>query len=468
MKKLIALEIFINLFLGLALGQSLTPENEVLLAAKGDTLLEQGINFGEHVGWTAGVYANGKIIWEGGKGLRDMEEGLPAEGDMIHRIASIAKPMTAIAILQLVEQGKIDLDVPIQTYVPEFPEKPEGTITVRHLLTHSSGINAYKGLLDGFSFKEYPTLMDAMGRFQKRKLVGIPGEVYQYTTYGYVVLGVIIEKVSGMTYDAYMKQHIWEPAGMDHTSPEKHKVVVKNKSGVYRRTKKNKLKKDLNTNLSMKVPGGGLQSTVGDLLRFGEAVIKHKLISKGTMQMMLEDPGIRPKNAGNPYGMGWFLYDKSPERRVIGHSGGQAGTTTQLMILPDKGIVVACISNTRGQDNWGQVMNFTWKMIDYAVEPSKLSTPIFKAVPISAQAMDRMVGAYDFGKGGILELYRKGEQLYSDLNQFKGLKLYPANESLIFYRNSPAHFEFVFDEKGQVAKTIYTQSGKEYFPEKIR
>ena len=447
--------------------QNLSQKKIDLIGAKADTILNQGIDFGDHMGWAAGVYASGKILWEGGAGLRDASAKLPAGPDMIHRIASIAKPMTAIAIMQLVEQGKIDLDAPLQTYVPEFPKKPEGTITVRQLLTHSSGINAYKSRLDGFTFKEYPTLLEAMGRFQDRKLVGTPGKVYQYSTYGYVVLGVVIEKVSGLTYEEYMKTYVWEPAGMKFTEPEKHKVPVENKSRLYRLTKKGKLKSDLNTNISMKVPGGGLHSTVGDLLRFGEAVIEGKLVSPQTLEQMMENPGIRPKEAGNPYGMGWFLYDTDPDRRVIGHSGGQVGTTTQLMILPDQGVVVACISNTRGGNNWGKVVNFTWKMIDCITEEDALTKPIWKPKSISVEAKDRLTGKYDFGKGGILEIRRKGDQLYSDLNQFKGIKLYPASESILFYRNTDAHFEFVFDEEGKIAKTVYTQQGKEYFPERL-
>ena len=449
------------------LGQAFSQQMIDKLRAKSDTLLNQGIEYGEHMGWTAGISVGGSIVWEEGAGKRDAAAGLPAQHNMIHRIASIAKPMTAIAIMQLVEQGKIDLDATLQTYVPEFPVKPEGTITVRQLLTHTSGINAYRSKLDGFTFREYPTLVEAMGRFKDRKLVGTPGEVYQYTTYGYVVLGVVIEKVSGLTYAEYMKKHIWEPAGMTCTGPELHKVPVDNKSRLYRLTKQGKLKKDLNTNISMKLPGGGLQSTVGDLLRFGEAVINGTLVSAQTLAEMMKDPGVRPKESGNPYGMGWFLYGLDADRRVIGHSGGQAGTTTQLMILPDQGVVVACISNTRGGNNWGNVFDFTWKMIDYATKDQALDVPIWKPMEISTTAMDRLTGKYDFGKGGILEIYRKGGQLHSDLNQFKGLKLYAASDSKLFYRNGHAHFEFIFDESGQIAKTVYTQQGKEYFPKRL-
>ena len=455
---------FLSIAIGIILGTFLFVNAQVkqitdpsLLKAKADSLLQQGISFGEVVGWTAGIYADGKILWEGGAGLRDRDRGLAAGSNMIHRTASIAKPITAVAILQLVEQGKIDLDEPIQTYLPEFPQKPEGTITVRHLLTHTSGINAYKNRLDMVSFKEYDNHLHAMGKFQDRDLVGEPGKVYQYTTYGYVVLGAILEKVSGMGYEAYMQQFVWGPAGMKHTSAERHKVALENKSRLYR-SKKGKLKDDTNTNISVKVAGGGLQTTVGDLLRFGEGVISHRLIQAKTLDLMLQNPGIRPKEAGNPYGMGWFLYNTDPENRIIGHSGSQAGTNTHLLIMPDQGIVVACLSNTRRSNAGG----LAWQLLDLVRNPRSLEKPLRKKIELSEEALDRFVGAYAFENGEVLKVTRKGSQLYSHFNAFKGLPIYPANESMVFYRNVDGYIECKWDADGAVEKASYTQNGREY------
>ena len=445
--------------------QSLFIENPEDLKAKADILIQDAIKFKEHVGLSAGIYANEQLLWSNGAGFQDEEQQIPASAQMVHRIASISKPMTAVAILQLVEQGKLDLDVPIQNYVPEFPKKPQGTITTRHLLQHSSGIPHYKSKLDGFSLKEYENLLTAIGRFQGRDLVGTPGEVYKYTTYGYVVLGVIIEKVSGLSYENYMRKHVWEPAGMLHTSVEKKNVAVANKSKLYRGTDKGKVKKDLNTNLSMKVPGGGLQSTAEDLLRFGEAILNNTLLKAETLELMLEDPGIRPKEAGNPYAMGWFLYSKEEGNRIIGHSGAQAGTSTQLMILLDQKAVVAVISNTRGQ--WGRVFNMSWQMIELIRSPEARVKPAQKTISISIAAMDRLTGQYDFGKGQLLTISRKGKQLYSKLNKYPPLKLFPETEQKLYYRDANAYFEFEL-EGDEIVKTIYVQNGKRMEPKKIK
>ena len=310
--------------------QSVVVDEFSTLATKGDTLLNDAIHHHEHMGLTAGVYADGQIAWTGGAGYRDQKAKSPANGDMVNRIASISKSMTAVAIMQLVENNKLDLDASLQTYVPDYPKKPEGEITIRQLLTHTAGVPHYKGMLDGFSWKEYKNLNKAMNRFKKRDLKGTPGQIYQYTTYGYVLLGLVIEKCSGMSYENYMKKNIWDVAGMHHTSVEKKKQPVANKASFYKMKEKGKLKKDIKSNLSMKVPGGGIQSTAGDLLKFGQAIIDNKLISKETLEKMFYDPKL--KNRGNPYIMGFFLYADDERGRIIGHSGSQVGTSTQMML----------------------------------------------------------------------------------------------------------------------------------------
>lgn len=445
--------------------QSVTAKEFSVLATKADTLLQEAIHHKEHVGLTAGIFADGQVAWTGGVGYRDQKAKAPANSDMVSRIASISKSMTAVAIMQLVEKGKVDLDATLQTYVPEFPKKPQGDITIRQLLTHTSGVPHYKGTLDGFSWKEYKSLNKAMKRFQKRDLKGKPGTLYHYTTYGYLLLGLVIEKSSGMPYEAYMKKNIWDVAGMKNTSVERKKQKVANKSRFYKVDKKGRLKKDINTNLSMKIPGGGIQSTAGDLLKFGQAIINHKLISKATLDQMFYDPKL--KDRGNPYIFGFFMYADDERGRIIGHSGSQVGSSTQMMILLDKGIVVSCLSNTRKQ--WGKVHNLTWQLIDLAINKAARDQPVKRAILANSVQLDRFLGTYDFGKDQILTISRKGEQLYSKMNDYPTLKLYVQNDSTIFYRDFNASFEFEFDkQKKQILKTTYIQNGKASNPKKIK
>lgn len=465
------ISIIVNIISGLflipqpAFAQLNSSPDQELLALKADSILEVSVDIQEHMGITAGIMSDGELLWKNGAGWSDEGAGKAAEADMVHRIASISKPMTAIAILQLYEQGKIDLDAPIHTYIPEYPKHEEGTFTVRQLLTHTSGTNHYKGGMDGFSVKNYPTLDDAMERFWERKLVSEPGTAYRYTTYGYVVLGVVIERVSGMEYEAYMKKYVWEPAGMMNTSIERKGVEVANASSLYKRTDKGELKKDLKTNLSMKTPGGGILSTANDLLKFGQAILDHKLIKEETFNLMVTRSGL--KKQGNPYGMGWFLYKDEADRRgrIIGHSGSQSGTSSQLMILLDAKIVVAVMSNTRR--SWDELFMTSWDLLNRTFSADDLKAPIKQVVALNSNEMDRFLGTYDFGQGQIMKITRKGDQLYSQMNKYPPMMLYPESKKVIGYRKFDAYFDFEFDASGAITKTTYWQNGQEILPKKI-
>lgn len=328
------------------------------LLQKANSLMQNAKNQKQFVGASAGIYANGKVQWTGASG--DRKKGkIPATANMLTRTASISKPMTAIAILQLFEKGKIDLDVPIQTYYPAFPKKEKGEITVRHLLQNTSGIKPYANKKEAFPSEHYASLEAAIKVFSDRPLEFEPGTQYLYTTYGYVVLGAIIEKVSGLSYEAYMQQYIWSVADMPATSLEKKGQAYPNKSKLYRKfwgmyinTKQ--------TDLSLKYPGGGIQSTAQDILHFGKAILDNTLIKKETLDLMIADPKIRKKEAGNGYGMGWFLYGTHPEYGVaIGHSGGQRGCSAQLLIWLEKGTVAVVLGNS---GTFGNTFSLTFEL----------------------------------------------------------------------------------------------------------
>jgi len=436
-----------------SIGQMALDNSAELINQKGDLLLEQAINFKEHVGITAAIYGSNKVIWTGGAGYRDEAQKETAKG-MIHRIASISKPMTAVAVFQLAEQGKLDLDVPIQQYVSEFPKSPKGEITTRQLLAHTSGVRHYKGFWDGFSFKQFSSLTKAMKRFQKRDLGFEPGKGFEYTTYGYVVLGVIIERISGMSYDQYMEKNIWEPAGMKHTSLENKKNKPANKSKLYQ-IKKDKLKKDWNTNISMKGPGGGVESTAQDLVLFGKALLNNTLISSSSFEQMIID--TKMKKEGNPYAMGWFIYEDKDRGKIIGHAGGQAGTTTQMMIMLEKEVVVSVISNTRGQ--FGKVINMSFDLMQLATTPDVELAGTKKSISLNNSDLDKFTGKYESNGGTILKIYREDNQLISQFGEYPPLKLYTASSNQIFYRDFNAFFDFKWDGNGETAQVGYTQRG---------
>lgn len=332
--------VFVILFLSSFIA---TAQNMNLEA---NTILENLVNENFSVGGAIGYSIGDSIIWHSAKGYSDKNAGQQFETHTKLRMASIAKSMTAMAAMQLVEKGQLDLDAPIQTYIPDYPKHPKTQITTRHLLSHTSGISGYADAKESNIQTEYATLYEAMDLFKDRELVFEPGTKYSYTTYGYTVLGVIIENVSKLTFEKYMQDNIWDKAAMNNTGVDKFGVFLENESRLYHRKRgKGKPKEGPENNLSNRIPGGGLYTTIEDLLKFGKAILNNTFVSKKTFDLMREHHSLEKEN--NAYGFGWFLYNPKPnEGAIIGHSGAQMGCSSFLFIVPEKEVVVAVLTNT--------------------------------------------------------------------------------------------------------------------------
>lgn len=331
--------------------------------AKALHLLTEAVDQGKCAGIAAGFSVQSEINWMDGAGEQVLKSGNGFKQQTLTRIASITKSMTAVAVLQLYEQGKVDLDATIQAYIDDFPQKSEGDITVRQLLQHSSGIDGYQSGRERENKVYYNNLEEAIRIFRDRDLVHQPGAAFHYTTYGYVVLGRLIERVSGMSYENYLQKNIWEPAAMTNTGVEIAGRKYENKSALYHLRSGRKLKSVKPTDLSDRVPGGGVYSTVEDLLKFGQALLEGKLLDSSTLELMWQDSGL--KREGNAYGMGWYLYGENPHYGpVYGHNGAQTGASTFLMLLPEQQTTIVVLSNTSGAMQ--TVTDITLKLFDLA------------------------------------------------------------------------------------------------------
>lgn len=311
-----------------------------------NTLLEKIISDKTVMGVAAGYSINGKTIGISAAGYANKKAAKKFKLETLVRMGSIAKPMTALAIMQLVEQDLLNLDAPIQTYIPDYPKQQKTQITTRHLLSHTSGIAGYKDGRESNTTVNYPTLYDALSLFKDRDLLFEPGTQYSYSTYGYTVLGVIIENISELTFEAYMQKNIFDKAEMTNTGVEKFGVKMGNKSELYSRNNgKGKAKVVSENNLSNRIPAGGFYTTVEDMLKFGNAVLSHLFVKESTLNLMRQHHSLEKEN--NAYGFGWFLYAPKPnEGSIIGHPGGQTGNTSLLFIVPSKKAVSIILANT--------------------------------------------------------------------------------------------------------------------------
>jgi serine beta-lactamase-like protein LACTB, mitochondrial len=339
-------------FASVASAAALSPRQ----VARMDSVVQAAIARQQIPGLTIAVVADGEIRWSNAYGLADVENQVPARTATLFRIASTSKPITAVAAMQLAERGKLDLDAPVQKYVPAFPVASQ-PVTTRQVLAHLGGIRAYKPN-EGEQTRNYASLTAALDVFKDDSLVAAPGTRYQYTTFGYTLLGAVIEGASGMTYRDYLREHVLGPAGMTSTRPDDIAAIVPNRARgysplVYGRFD-GKWKNAILMDPSYKIPGGGLLSTCEDLARFAIAVMSGKLLGRESFERMTTMQRTTDgKETG--YGLGWYLgaWKGRGGGPAMWHGGVQPGTTAELKLLPRQRVAVAILANLEGGGRLG-------------------------------------------------------------------------------------------------------------------
>jgi serine beta-lactamase-like protein LACTB len=315
-----------------------------------DGLLNQYLSSGGFLGAALGISIAGCDDYAGGGGLSNKGNRSRMTASTPMRTASITKPMTAVAIMQLFEQGLLELDAPIKRYLPNLRKKTTGDITIRQLLSHTSGIRHYTSPLDAMSFTHYASVSDGLSKFISDPLTSEPGSRYEYSSYGYSVLGAVIEELTGQSYGEYMRANIWDRAGMTNTDlvpRDKPKIA----SSLYLKVG-SVFVRSPNTDLSIIYSAGGTQSTVADLLKFGQAILENKLISRQTLELMIDVQGSLSVIAGDsPYGLGWTAIDSSKFGRLILHSGSSPGAESFLAIYLEQSAVIAVLANAYSPGN---------------------------------------------------------------------------------------------------------------------
>ncbi|MBX9790635.1 MAG: serine hydrolase [Pirellulales bacterium] len=295
------------------------------------------------------VVRDGEIVLSGAAGLADLEHAVAATSETVYRIGSISKPITAVAVMQLVEHGKVRLDDSIHDYVPSFPVKNDRPIRIRELLNHTSGVRHYRG--DEFLHAQaHATLESAIGIFKDDPLLFSPGERFSYTTYGFNLLAGVVEKASGQSFEDYLRAHVWEPAGMTSTRFDRPELLVPHRARPYERQTDGSFKNSPYVDLSIKWAGGGMLSTAPDLARFYLAVCGDKLISAATREAMFApqvSAGGVEKDRGPDVSMalGWFTRTDSQGRVWVWHGGGSAGGRTLMSGCPAERRVAVVLTN---------------------------------------------------------------------------------------------------------------------------
>jgi len=291
-------------------------------------------------------FLKGDFIWANGYGYSDLENKVPAKPESAYRLASLTKTITAIAVLQLVEAGKIDLDSEVQNYVPYFPKK-KWPVTIRLLLGHLGGISHYKDYNIEGRIKVHKNTIEALAIFQDWDLVTEPGTNYHYSSYGYNLLGAVIEGIAGVSYGDYIKEHIFNPLGMTNSRLDDPVDLIPNRVRGYRLINGD-IKNSEYVDVSSRFAGGGTRSTVLDLLKYARGVIDGELLKEETWKLMFTSMASRNRRF-TFYGMGWRVQPWRGHFQVS-HGGSQPETRTHLIIFPTEEFAIAIASNLERLD----------------------------------------------------------------------------------------------------------------------
>jgi CubicO group peptidase (beta-lactamase class C family) len=289
------------------------------------------------------ILRDGKMVYANAFGYADVEKQTLATTHTLYRLASISKLLTAVAALQLAAANQLDLDKSAQQYCPVFDRHPE--VTARELLSHRSGVDHYESDTAATTV-HFANLSEAVKSFANDPLLFEAGKRFQYGSYGFTVLGCEIEGASQDRYEDYVIKHVLTPAKMGQTVVDDSQVSSDAKAAFYSPNNK-ELLRTAPLDTSDRLPGGGWLSTPTDMVQFARAVMSHELLNgKWTSRMWTET--TKP---GEPmhYGLGWML-GLVGTHTIVGHAGGQAGTSTSLVLVPDAHLAVAVFSNRDGAD----------------------------------------------------------------------------------------------------------------------
>lgn len=312
-------------------------------------------------GLSVAVAVDGEIVFSEGVGVAELDNRTPATGRTVHNTGSVSKVLAVVGLMQLVEQGEVDLDATLQTYMPWYPER-EFPITVRHILIHTSGIRHYNGVEFGphdlLRLRHYDTFEEATELWRDDPLAYDTDSGWMYSSHAHNLQHGVVEAASGMDFEEYLKRYVWEPAGMFATQFDVPSRVVQKRGRGYIRGESGRFINAPPEDPSYKYAGGGIISNVEDLVRFAIAINDGRLLAPETVAEMHRpqlEPGIRQIDPSSPDGLGepiaheqalaWFIRTDQAGRRYPSHTGTVKGTRSFLGNWNDYGVVVALQTN---------------------------------------------------------------------------------------------------------------------------
>ncbi len=378
------------------------------------------------------VVREGKVILRAAYGQANAEHNIPNTPETKFRIGSITKQFTATAIMQLRENGKLKLDDTLDKYFTPCPE-PWKKVTVHHLLTHTSGIPSYTSDAELMKRMALSMPLDSLiATFRDKALEFEPGSKYVYDNSGYALLGAIIEKVSGLSYEHYLRQNIFEPAGMKNTGYDRFETVLPNRASGFVR-EGGVLKHAPYMSMSLPFAAGALYSTVDDLRLWDEALATAKLLPQTALEKMYT-PFL------NKYAYGWVIGEKDG-RRMISHQGGINGFNSTIVRFPAEKVLVVALSNL-STGHMGRIGNGL-AAIAFGGKPGGKERTEKKIDP---KVFDAYIGQYQVAPGFLIWITREGDRFLAQATGQGKAELFAESETEFFYKVVDAQITFEKDK----------------------
>jgi CubicO group peptidase (beta-lactamase class C family) len=401
------------------------------------------------------IAQNGKVLVSKGYGMANYEHDVPNTPQTKFRLGSITKQFTSMSIMQLQEKGLLNVDDPVIKHIPDYPETGK-KITIHHLLTHTSGIPNFTSFPDYVKTMMLPSPAEkTVGRFMDKPLDFEPGEKYSYSNSGYILIGYVIEKVTGKSYEEYIQENIFKPLNMKNTGYDHHITLLKHRATGYDLTDDGPVNAEY---IDMTIPhaAGALYSTVEDLYTWDRALYTEKLVSKNSMEKIFAP-------FKNDYGYGWGI-TKLFNRTCTRHGGGINGFRSDIVRFVDDDACVIVLSNIESAP-----VNRISKDFAAILFGEKYELPEEKkAVKVDPSILETYIGEYEVTPEFHIFITKENGKLYAVAPGHTKAKMYAESETKFFLRIADIAFTFVKNEKGEVTQMILHMNGQSSPAKKIK